>query len=165
MITTYTTEYRTPLRDFFARVIEGHKAYISHGELQMGIATDPGELAPGYRETWARYLDRQVADPNNTLLLYLEGGDIAGFILFGITDDGALPYGVIFDLAVDPDRRGKHVGRQLLQRATESLRDRGIRDCYLESGVNNHSAHRFFERHGFRQVSDIFRLKLPPLPE
>ena len=163
MIKTYTTEYRTLLCEFFSRVIESHKAYISHGELQMGIALDSDELAPNYKEMWLQYLDRQVADPNNTLLLYLEGDDIVGFVLFGITDDGALPYGVIFDLSVDPAYRGKRIGHQLLQQATESFKAKGIRDCYLESGVNNHSAHRFFEHHGFRQVSDIFRLKLPPL--
>ena len=79
---------------------------------------------------------------------------------FGITNDGARPYGVIFDLSVDPAYRGKRIGQELLQRATESFRDKGIQDCYLESGVNNHSAHQFFEHHGFKQVSDIFRLKL-----
>ena len=79
---------------------------------------------------------------------------------FGITNDGAKPYGIIFDLSVDPAYRGKRIGQELLQRATESFRDKGIQDCYLESGVNNHSAHQFFEHHGFKQVSDIFRLKL-----
>lgn len=160
MIKTYSIDYRTPLCEFFSRIIESHKAYISHGELQMGIALDSNELAPNYKEMWLRYLDRQVEDPNNTLLLYLEGEDIIGFVLFGITNDGAFPYGIIFDLSVDPAYRGKHIGQQLLERATESFKAKGIKDCYLESGVNNHSAHQFFEHHGFKQVSDIFRLKL-----
>lgn len=160
MIKTYSTDYRTRLCEFFSRIIENHKAYISHGELQMGVALDSNELAPDYKEMWLKYLDRQVADPANTLLLYLEDEDIIGFVLFGITDDGAFPYGVIFDLSVDPAYRGKRIGQQLLREATENFKAKGIRDCYLESGVNNHSAHRFFEHHGFKQVSDIFRLKL-----
>ena len=49
--------------------------------------------------------------PGNTLLLYLEDRTIIGFVLFGITNDGASPYGVIFDLSVDPAYRGKHIGR------------------------------------------------------
>ena len=156
MITTYSINYRTQLCEFFSRIIESHKAYISHGELQI----DGNELAPNYKEMWLKYLDRQVENPDNTLLLYLEDRTIIGFVLFGITNDGASPYGVIFDLSVDPAYRGKHIGQELLQRATESFRANGIQDCYLESGVNNHSAHRFFEHHGFKQVSDIFRLKL-----
>ena len=131
MIQTYSIDYRTQLCEFFSRIIESHKAYISHGELQMGIALDSNELAPNYKEMWLNYLD-----------------------------DGARPYGVIFDLSVDPVYRGRRIGQELLQKATESFRDKGIQDCYLESGVNNHSAHQFFEHHGFKQVSDIFRLKL-----
>ena len=46
MIQTYSIDYRTQLCEFFSRIIESHKAYISHGELQMGIALDSNELAP-----------------------------------------------------------------------------------------------------------------------
>ena len=105
MIQTYSIDYRTQLCEFFSRIIESHKAYISHGELQMGIALDSNELAPNYKEMWLNYLDRQVENPDNTLLLYLENGTIIGFVLFGITNDGARPYGVIFDLSVDPAYR------------------------------------------------------------
>ena len=59
MITTYSIDYRTQLCEFFSRIIESHKAYISHGELQMGIALDSNELAPNYKEMWLNYLDRQ----------------------------------------------------------------------------------------------------------
>ena len=114
MITIYSTNYRTQLCEFFSRIIESHKAYISHGELQMGIALDSNELAPNYKEIWLKYLDRQVDNPDNTLLLYLEGETIIGFVLFGITNDGASPYGVIFDLSVDPAYRGKRIGQELL---------------------------------------------------
>ncbi len=57
----------------------------------MGIALDSNELAPNYKEMWLNYLDRQVENPDNTLLLYLENGTIIGFVLFGITNDGARP--------------------------------------------------------------------------
>lgn len=160
MIKEYIADYKLPLSEFFARIIENHKAYISHSELQMGVASDSDALAPDYMEKWLKYLDRQISTPNNTLLLYTEDEKIIGFVLFGIVQEGFTPYGMIFDLSVDPAYRGKRIGQELLQRATATFREKGIRDCYLESGVNNHSAHRFFEHHGFQQVSDIFRLKL-----
>ena len=62
-IRPYTPQDRQKLCDLFAELIENHKEYISHGELQMGIATDRGELAPDFRNAWLRYLDRQTADP------------------------------------------------------------------------------------------------------
>ena len=46
MIQTYSIDYRTQLCEFFSRIIESHKAYISHGELQMGIALESNEPVP-----------------------------------------------------------------------------------------------------------------------
>lgn len=160
MISKYTTQDRTTLCEFFSRIIETHKDYISHSELQMGIALNNKELTPNYKEMWLKYLDQQTANPDNTVLLYQEENTLVGFIIFGIIRDGAAPYGMVFDLSVDPNYRGKRIGQELLQIATDSFKAKGIKDCYLESGVNNHNAHRFFEHHGFTQVSDIFRLKL-----
>ena len=54
MIQTYSIDYRTQLCEFFSRIIESHKAYISHGELQMGIALDSNELAPNYKGNVAK---------------------------------------------------------------------------------------------------------------
>lgn len=160
MIRKYTTEDRQALCEFFSSLIETHKAYISHGELQMGIATDRGQLAKDYKTKWLQYLDRQSANPENTILLYEENSKIIGFTLFGITNDGAQPYGVIFDLGVAPACRGKHIGQQLLTKALDCFKALGIQNCYLESGIDNHSAHGFFRKNGFSAVSEIFRLKL-----
>ena len=85
---------------------------------------------------------------------------LAGFIIFGTRDDGAAPYGVIYDLGVLPELRKKGTGSLLVRTALDALREQGVEACYLESGVNNHSAHHFFEQFGFRQVSCVFRNKL-----
>ena len=128
-IRPYTPQDRQKLCDLFAELIENHKEYISHGELQMGIATDRGELAPDFRNAWLRYLDRQTADPETEIMLL-------------------------------PRHRSRGTGSLLVRTALDALREKGIADCYLESGVDNHSAHRFFEKFGFGQVSCIFRAKL-----
>lgn len=160
MIRKYQEEDRLLLGEFFTSIIEKHKQYISHGELQMGIATEPGVLAEDYKQKWLVYLDRQTENPLNRLLVYEEEGILKGFVIFGISKDGAEPYGIVFDLAVAPELRGKSVGKLLLEEALTGLREQGIHNCYLESGVNNHSAHHFFEKQGFEQVSAIFRMKL-----
>lgn len=160
MIREYNKDDKAMLCEFFANILEEHKDYISHGELQMGIAVDSGVLAPDFREKWAEYLDRQVAIAENRILLNEDNGVLNGFIIFGITDDGDAPFGMIFDLGVAPECRGKHIGQSLVEKAMEYFKQSNIKDCYLESGVNNHSAHHFFERHGFAHVSNIYRLKL-----
>ena len=70
MIRPYTPQDRQKLCDLFAELIENHKEYISHGELQMGIATNRGELAPDFRDAWLRYLDRQIADPETRIIIF-----------------------------------------------------------------------------------------------
>jgi ribosomal protein S18 acetylase RimI-like enzyme len=160
MIREYNKDDKAMLCEFFANILEEHKDYISHGELQMGIAVDSGVLAPDFREKWAEYLDRQMAIAENRILLNEDDGLLNGFIIFGITDDGDAPFGMIFDLAVTPECRGKHIGQSLVEKAMEYFKQSNIKGCYLESGVNNHSAHHFFERHGFAHVSNIYRLKL-----
>jgi len=160
MIRPYVNADRERLCDFFFAIIENHKEYISHGELQMGVASDIGCLAIDGRRKWLEYLDRQAAESCNTILIEEENACIKGFILFGVTEDGGENFGMVFDLCVAPDERGKHMGKRLLQCAFDSFRKQGVKNCYLESGINNHGAHLFFEKQGFHQVSAIFRLKL-----
>lgn len=75
-----------------------------------------------------------------------------------IEEDGDLPFGMVCDVLVREECRGKGVGDALLQSAIGWLRSRGIKDIYLESGKNNHAAHRFFEKRGFTHVSEIYKL-------
>ena len=126
----------------------------------MGIATDRGELAPDFRNAWLRYLDRQTADPETEIMLAEQDGTPTGFVIYGINRDGAAPYGMIYDVGLLPRHRSRGTGSLLVQTALDALREKGVADCYLESGVDNHSAHRFFEKFGFGQVSCIFRAKL-----
>lgn len=159
MIRQYNAADRTMLCDFFASIIEKHKDYISHGELQMGIATDENTLAPNYKEIWLEYLDRQISS-GVSILVYEQDSKIEGFIMFGVDNDGGKDYGVIFDMGVNEQLRGRNIGSSLIQQAISSFKDAGLDSVYLESGVNNHSAHAFFESFGFSHVSNIFRAKI-----
>ena len=65
---------------------------------------------------------------------------------------------MVGDVLVNPQCRGASIGNTLLQTAIEWLRDKGIQDIFLESGKDNHNAHRFFEKRGFVHVSEIYKL-------
>ena len=65
---------------------------------------------------------------------------------------------LVSNIMVNPQCRGQGLGDTLLQTAISWLRSKGIRDIYLESGKDNHNAHRFFEKRGFIHVSEIYRL-------
>lgn len=52
----------------------------------------------------------------------------------------------------------KGIGKALLNKGFDWLRAQGVEQFYLESRIDNHSAHKFFENQCFRMVSHIFKL-------
>lgn len=159
-IVKYSIERREELAKFFIDIISQHKEYISHGELQMGIAKSETEISDNAKELWLAYLDRQSENEAIEICLAIESGEIVGFAIGGTEDDGDKPYGVIYDVSVKVSMRGQGVGRLLMDRVLTFIKSSGVTNCYLESGLNNHSAHHFFERYGFEAVSKIFKANI-----
>lgn len=157
MITTARLNDVARLAEMFWNNIKNAPAYISHGEIQMGIAEGVGQLAADGYEKWIGYITDKIENKRSTVLLSEENDELAGFIVLEIDSDNDKPFGVICDLLTAPETRGKGIGSLLLKSGMEWLRQNGIHDFYLESGVNNHRAHEFFERHGFKMVSHIFK--------
>ena len=102
-------------------------------------------------------------DPDNlpaAVLIYTSDEDdkILAFSVLELSEDGASAFGVICDMLVHPSKRGTGLGSQLLEKSKEWFKSLGIDEIYLESGLNNHSAHQFFEKKGFKPVSYVFKL-------
>lgn len=150
------------LSDIFWDNILDNPIYISHGEIQMGVATDVGVPADNGKEKWKQYIVEKINNYSQlpaTVLVYKKNGVINAFCILEISKDGAEPFGVICDMLVKKEMRGKGFGKQMLANAMEWFDKMGVKDIYLESGVDNHSAHDFFNNYGFSQVSHIFRLQ------
>ena len=60
------------------------------------------------------------------------------------------PAGVIQDIIVDPEFRGRGIGRQLLEATVEALRARGSSQVVLSTAQQNESAQSLFASTGFR---------------
>jgi len=155
------------LADLFLSHIAANPAYISHGEMQMGVGDGEfvnGELvaapAPDAREKWMRYILEHIEDDSfaEVWKAVTPDGRIVGFAVADIEEDGDAPFGMVCDVLVKEECRGKGTGQALLETAVEWLRGRGVSGIYLESGKNNHAAHRFFEKRGFRHISEIYKL-------
>ena len=155
------------LAEMFIGYIDGHREYISHGEIQMGVGE--GFISGGQlvavpsgcaKDKWLKYINEHIADKetSNVWKVVDEDGALAGFCVADIQEDGDEPFGMVCDVLVSEEYRGKGIGGELLQTAIEWLHGKGVKDIYLESGKNNHSAHRFFEKRGFCHVSEIYKL-------
>ena len=147
------------LAKIFWNNLVSNPSYISHGEIQMGIASDSERLAPDGHEKWKVYIREKITGNDSSVFIYEEDNLIIGFIVVEIESDGDKPFGVICDLLVSSDTRGKGIGKTLLQKGIQWLEEQQITDFYLESGINNHSAHNFFEHMGFKMISHIFKLE------
>ena len=62
------------------------------------------------------------------------------------------PAGVLHDVIVDREHRGRGVGRLLLDAALEFFRSRGVPRVVLFTAERNEAAQRLFARTGFRRT-------------
>lgn len=154
------------LCDIFIRHITANAEYISHGEIQMGVGVghfEDGKFitgpSPRAGECWMKYIHGDItADDAAVFKAVSPEGVIIGFAVAEIQEDGAEPFGMVCDVLVDETCRCGGVGTALLQAALGWFKEKGIKDIYLESGLNNHAAHEYFMRRGFVKVSEIYKL-------
>ncbi len=69
-------------------------------------------------------------------------------------------YGIVEDIVVNTRHRGEGIGHRLMASATEAMRNAGMENVILESGIRNESAHEFFRHHGFREAAKMFLKRL-----
>jgi GNAT superfamily N-acetyltransferase len=92
------------------------------------------------------------ADPNNQLLVIELSGRVCATALLTIALDvmyGDQPFGVIENVIVDPTRRGRGIGRALMQALEREARTARCTKLMLLSGASRADAHRFFARLGY----------------
>lgn len=155
------------LQQTFIGHINAHPEYISHGEIQMGVGVAShtadgsfaGKPSPNAPTMWHKYItEKLTSDDAAVFVAEDENGQLLGFSVIDIEEDGADPFGMLCDLLVLPESRSRGIGAALMQRDFEWFHQKGIADIYLESGRENHSAHAFFEHRGFEHVSNIYKL-------
>jgi ribosomal protein S18 acetylase RimI-like enzyme len=80
-------------------------------------------------------------------------GDAVGMVLASFVAEGA---GHISQLCVVPGLRGSGLGRELLRRSDEALRNNGARLVSLTVTESNTGAIALYERSGFRRIRSFF---------
>ncbi|HEV7374026.1 MAG TPA: GNAT family N-acetyltransferase [Pyrinomonadaceae bacterium] len=105
---------------------------------------------------YASFISAQLEDTDKAVLVADDNGDVIGYAYAAIEcyDYMALrgPAGILHDVIVDPEHRGRGVGRLLLDAALEFLRSRGMPRVVLSTAERNEAAQRLFARMGFRRT-------------
>jgi ribosomal protein S18 acetylase RimI-like enzyme len=120
---------------------------------------DPERFIPATPQTehgYAAYLATQLDEPGVVILVADDGGSVMGYTYAGIEgrDYMALrgPAAALYDIVVDPARRGEGIGRKLLDATIAALSGRGVPLALLSTAERNEPAQRLFARAGFRRT-------------
>jgi ribosomal protein S18 acetylase RimI-like enzyme len=153
-------EFVSVAADFFIENVD--LQYISHGEIMDGRADDASHWNPKLREVIAEDVAEAIANktPATAVGLHLAAAFdrevLCGLAMFEVVSHRRNCYAVIHDLMVAKAIRNRHVGSQLAQWLDFAFAEDGrIRQVFLESGINNHRAHHFFEGLGFSSCSVV----------
>lgn len=150
------------LVDFFMT----HKtdSYISHSEIMYGRALDSHQWSPDLKAVFTNQLmsdyDYNEHSKLNILIAENEEEKIVGMLVFNIINSPFKKYAILEDMLLDAAVRGQSLGSMLLEEVIRESKSWEVSFIMLESGVDNHGAHHFFNKYGFQKVSESYMLTL-----
>ncbi len=113
---------------------------------------------------YAAFLSQQLDEPTSAVLVAEASGSVIGYSYAALEglDYMALrgPAGALHDIIVDPEHRGRGVGRLLLEATLAHLRSRGAPRVVLSTAERNEAAQRLFASVGFRRTMVEMTLEL-----
>src|SRR5262245_8737867 len=125
----------------------------------------PGSVPPRWDADRARAAIAQaIEDPESAVLVAEHRGELLG-LCTAYLDLNSVRFGPrcwVEDLAVNPDRRSRGVGKDLLDAAKDWARVRGASHLELDSSESRVDAHRFYERGAPSRRSVCFSWELQP---
>ena len=111
---------------------------------------------PRTEQGYASFLGSQLGEPKVVVLVADEGGQVLAYSYAGVEGYDYMslrgPAGILYDIVVDPARRGRGVGRLLLDATIAELERRGAPRVVLSTAERNEPAQRLFARAGFRRT-------------
>ncbi len=105
---------------------------------------------------YASFIGTQLKGEDKAVLVADDDGHVVGYAYAAVEGYNYMalrgPAGVLHDIIVDPEHRGRGVGRLLLDAALEFFRSRGVPRVVLSTAERNEAAQRLFASVGFRRT-------------
>lgn len=143
------------LAAFFRECLD--TSYISHSELQEGRATTPTAWSASLTALLVADIAKLCTVPSDegrVAVAYRET-ELVGLAVLTLHLSGPSPWCVLEDLVVKPSARHLQIGAQLIGWLEKQAAVFGATRSFLESGIQNAGAHRFFHRQGYRDCSIV----------
>ena len=105
---------------------------------------------------YAAFLCKQLDDATTAVLVAEENANVIGYAYAALEGYDYMtlrgPAGILHDIIVEPEHRGRGVGRLLLEATLAHLRSRGAPRVVLSTAEQNEPAQRLFTGMGFRRT-------------
>lgn len=154
------------IKEMMVDMFKKNSAYPSHSDFQMGVT--PGQdLTESNLDYLNEHCENHVKKRNYSGIVAEVDGKVLGFVFMKKhTPKNAPAWGELSDIVLGQSKRSDGLGQMLISRAMTVFRKWNITDVYLETGVHNKKAHRFFIGQGWKVVSHVLKIStaLPPLP-
>jgi ribosomal protein S18 acetylase RimI-like enzyme len=143
------------------------KTIAFHAEL------DPARFGavPNAYQRYDGWMRRTAGSDDGAFFVAEEAGLVVGFVLGQVQEEYALyrtgRYGMVHDLWVEPEHRGKGVAKALMLATLDHFRRAGVKQARLDSAAANAPAQRLFAQCGFRpsvteMLAELAVLSSPP---
>ncbi len=130
------------------RLMTALRALDEAESAKLGIP--PESVAFYYTNRTAEALEHRFSRPEAAMFVLREAGAIVG--CGGLVEDGE-GRADLHHVFVDPDQRGKGLGRALVSRLIDEARERGVQELRLETAGFLTSAIGLYRRLGFRDCA------------
>ena len=107
-----------------------------------------------------RLFERMAAYPDYRIYVALDGEAVVGTFAMLVMDNlghMGTPSAIVEDVAVDPQRHGRGIGRAMMQHAMTLSAAKGCYKLTLSSNLKRSKAHAFYEAIGFERHGYSFR--------
>jgi GNAT superfamily N-acetyltransferase len=135
-----------------------HDAYISHGEVLCGRATNDFKWADDILVQMKQEFVSDLHSSDYIVFEILRDDEIIGFAILELCKKEKAA--VLDDIMITKNAQGQGIGAETLRLIEAYLRSKNFGILLLESGIQNQKAHDFFEKNGFTQVSVEFAKQL-----
>jgi len=150
---------RNSIVELMATTIHSQQSYISHSDYFAGRSVDGKSFVPNLENIISA--EMMSSDDNiEYAMACSKSGQIVGCVAYYFSNNGFNDYCILDDIVVLSSSRSKGTGKALFDHVLAMAKERRAKKIMLESGVDNHTAHRFFERQGFKTMSKTFYLDI-----
>ena len=129
-------------------------------ELYRQLSHNPGDYQQASVSDCRNVLRRMQEYPGYSLLVAEDDGDVVGTTMMAILPGFAhltSPFAVIEYVVIDEKRRGRGIGKLLMEHCRKLAKEAGCYKIMLTSDKRRERAHKFYESLGYEASAHGFR--------